>query len=250
MKILIVEDETAAVENLVACLHLLDEPIEICANTESVAQTVRWLREHEEVDLILMDIHLSDGSAFSVFRQVEVDTPVIFTTTYDRYALEAFRVNSIDYLLKPIRMEELRRAFDKYWRRIPGEWSEYLRRLPSLLKKPTYPERILVSAQGVMIPIPIEDISFFYTNDGEVSLHLRNGRIYSYGSSLDQVMQKLNPKLFMRVNKQFILARSSIREISTWFAGRLLVKPDVAAPERVLVSKNRAAQFKRWVCMG
>lgn len=248
MKILIVEDETAAFENLVACLQTLDKSIEICGNTESVEQTACWLREHE-VDLILMDIHLSDGSGFSLFKQMDVETPVIFTTAYDQYAIEAFRVNSIDYLLKPIQMEELKRAFDKYRRFVPGEWTACLRRLSSLLEKPSYPGRLLIPTKGVMIPVPVEDVAFFHTCEGVVSLHLRDGRAYPYGDSLEQVMQTLDPRRFMRVNKQFILARWSIRKISVWFAGRLLVQLDVTTPESIYVSKNRAAQFKEWVCM-
>ena len=155
MRVLIVEDETAAAENLEYLLRKVDPDIEVATNTESVEQTARWLSENT-VDLIFMDIHLSDGSAFSLFDSVDVKTPIIFTTAYDQYALDAFKVNSIDYLLKPIKPSDLQRALDKFHRLSQPDISQYLARLNSLASKPKYVSRFLISNDSVKITEVVE----------------------------------------------------------------------------------------------
>ena len=144
MKVLIVEDETSAYENLKAILMDLYPDIEIAGNTQSVAKTAEWLQERRQPDLLFMDIHLSDDSAFALFDRMEVDTPVIFTTAYDQYAIEAFRVNSIDYLLKPVKAAEVKRAVEKYRRLDRSDISRYLSRLTELSPSKRGKERILI----------------------------------------------------------------------------------------------------------
>src|SRR4030042_7020669 len=132
MRILIVEDETAAYENLVDILKGIDPSIKIAGYTESISQTIRWLQNNQMPDLILMDIHLSDGSAFSIFNSIKIETPIIFTTAYDEYAIEAFKVNSIDYLLKPVKVEDMNRALDKFRKLTKQDVIDYIMQLTKL----------------------------------------------------------------------------------------------------------------------
>ncbi|MDR0429785.1 MAG: LytTR family DNA-binding domain-containing protein [Tannerellaceae bacterium] len=249
MRILIVEDETAAYENIVDILAEIDPSVEIIGNTESIIQTIHWLRGNMLPDLILMDIHLSDGSAFSIFESITIEVPIIFTTAYDEYAIEAFRVNCIDYLLKPIKTEELRRALVKFSKWSEREVAQYLSRLTRLspVSSNNYNDRLLVPHKDKLLPINVCDISCFYTTDKTTTIYMKDGASYPYNKTLDQVMTSLNPCDFTRANKQFIIARDSVRNITVWFDSRLLITLDIETPERIYISKNRAAEFKSWV---
>jgi two-component system response regulator LytT len=247
MRILIVEDETAAYDNLVDILSIVDPGIQIVGNTESIRQTVRWLKTNPLPDLILMDIHLSDGSAFSIFNSVEIETPVIFVTAYDEYAIEAFKVNSIDYLLKPIKEEDMKRALDKFRRLTRHDILKYLSQLTNLTQVPKYADKILIPFRDKLQPVDLKEVSCFYTTEKKTRIFLKNGKSYPYSSSLEQIETTLNPADFIRANKQFILSRSSVKNITIWFDSRLLITLDIEPPERIYVSKNRAAQFKAWI---
>jgi DNA-binding LytR/AlgR family response regulator len=247
MRILIVEDETAAYENLVDILARIDPDIQIAGNTESINQTVRWLRTRQMPDLILMDIHLSDGSAFSIFNKIEIETPIIFVTAYDEYAIEAFRVNSIDYLLKPIKETDLKRAIEKFKKLTRHDILKYLSQLTNLTHLPKYTDKILIPFRDKLQPVDLKDVSCFYSTEKKTRIILKNGKSYPYSSSLEQIEATLNPADFIRANKQFILSRSSVKNITIWFDSRLLITLDIEPPERIYISKNRAAQFKAWI---
>lgn len=247
MKILIVEDETAAYESLAGILHDVDPTIQIMGNTESVRQTIDWLGNNPEPDLILMDIHLSDGSSFLLFDSIEIETPIIFTTAYDEYAIEAFKVNSIDYLLKPIKEEELKRAIQKFKKRTQPEISEYLSRLAQLVPTKRYKEKMLIPIKDKLLPIDLQEVSYFYTTDKNTHIYLKNGDSYPYSKTLEQVFSSLNPENFYRANKQYIIARDSVKNITIWFDSRLLLTLDIDVPERIYISKNKAADFKAWL---
>lgn len=250
MRVLIVEDETAAYENMADALRTIDPAIEIAGNTESVSQTLEWLQTHPLPDLIFMDIHLSDGSAFLLFDRMKIETPVIFTTAYDQYALDAFRVNSIDYLLKPVKPEELQRALDKFRHWMPADMGGYLSRLMALAPKPAYKEKILVPLRDKLLPLPLTDVACFYTTNKQTLVCLKDGRQLPYVKTLEQIMAMLNPSRFIRANKQYIIARDSVREIVVWFDSRLLVKLTTDTPEPIYISKNRATEFKAWMVEG
>lgn len=250
MKVLIVEDETAAFENLKSILMEIDPSIEVLEHTESVVQTIRWLSSHPAPELIFMDIHLSDGSAFNIFPAVTVETPIVFTTAYDEYALEAFKVNSIDYLLKPIEPEEMRRALDKFRRWGRQDALDYLSRLSFLNPAGRYSQKILIPVNNDLIPVDIRNVSYFYGSDGDTRIVLKEGRMYHYGKALEHIYASLNPVQFFRANKQYIVARDSVRTITIWFDKRLHLTLDTDVPERLYVSKNRAAQFKKWLTDG
>lgn len=247
MKILIVEDETAAYENLADMLVCMDSSMEILGNTESVRQTVRWLQSNPKPDLIFMDIHLSDGSAFAIFSQIEVEIPIIFTTAYDQYALEAFKVNSIDYLLKPIKPEDLKRALDKFSKWSHQDIMQYLSQLTQLSASPRYKDKLLIPVKDKLLPINLKDVSCFYTADKTTYVYLKTGKSYLYAKTLEQIIASLNPEDFIRANKQFIVSRDSVKDITIWFDSRLLVTLDIDVPERIYISKNKASEFKSWI---
>ncbi len=247
MRILIVEDETAAYENLLDMLKTIDPMIETVGNTESVLQTVRWLKNNEKPDLIFMDIHLSDGSAFAIFDQITVESPIIFTTAYDQYAIEAFKVNSIDYLLKPIKPEDLRRALDKLSRWNHQEVLDYLTQLTQLSPSRKYLDKTLLPVNDRLIPIKMEEVAYFYVEEKRTIICLLDGTKYPYPKTMDQTIASLNPADFIRANKQYIISRQSIKELRIWFDNRLLVNLTVETPERIIISKNKASEFKSWL---
>ncbi len=247
MKILIVEDETAAYENLVEILAELDPQIEIAGNTESISQTINWLQANPNPDLVLMDIHLSDGSAFSIFDKIRLDVPIVFTTAYDEYAIDAFKVNSIDYLLKPIKVEEMKRALEKFKKLTRQDITNYLSQLTNLSASPKYKDKLLIPVKDQLQPVDIKEISCFYTTNKCTAIYLKNGRSYPYSKTLEQVEMMLNPADFIRANKQYIVSRSSVKNITIWFDSRLLVSLDTETPERIYISKNKAAEFKAWI---
>lgn len=247
MRVLIVEDETAAYENMADMLLSIDPTIDIAGNTESVGGTAEWLRDNPPPDLIFMDIHLSDGSAFLLFDRMKINTPVVFTTAYDRYAIEAFRVNSIDYLLKPVKPEELRRALEKFRHWMPDDIDGYLLRVMATAPKPMYKDKVLIPLRDKLLPVSLDSVACFYSSNKQTLVLLKNGRQYVYSKTLEQIMAMLNPTCFIRANKQYIVARDSVKEITVWFDSRLLVTLTVDTPEPLYISKNRAMEFKIWM---
>jgi DNA-binding LytR/AlgR family response regulator len=247
MKILIVEDETAAYENLVDILAEIDLGVQITGYTESISQTVHWLQNNPAPDLILMDIHLSDGSAFSIFKAIEVEAPIIFTTAYDEYTIDAFKVNSIDYLLKPIKVVELRNALEKFNKLKRPDILQYLSQLKGMASQAKFRDKMLIPYRDQLLPIDMNDVSCFYTTEKSTKIYLKDGKFYPYCKTLDQIISTLDPANFIRANKQFIIARNSVKNITIWFDSRLLITLDIEVPERVYVSKNKAAEFKEWI---
>jgi two-component system response regulator LytT len=247
MRILIVEDETAAYENLVEIITGIDPSIQIAGNSESIRQTIRWLKNNQMPDLIFMDIHLSDGNAFSIFSSIRIETPIIFTTAYDEYAIEAFKVNSIDYLLKPIKAAEMERALEKFRKLTRPDILQYLSQLAQLAPIPGFKDKLLIPFKDKLHPVDMDEVSFFYTTGKNTRVYLKSGKNYSYSKTLEQIESALNPADFIRANKQFILARNSVKNITIWFDNRLLVTPDIEPPERIYISKNKAAEFKAWL---
>lgn len=247
MKVLIVEDETAAYESLVEILNEIDPAIQVLGNTESISQTIQWMKENTLPDLILMDIHLSDGSAFLLFNHIEIEVPIIFTTAYDEYAIDAFKVNSIDYLLKPIKKSELERALTKFKKWSRADIVEYITKVAHLAPVPRYNDKILIRIEDRLLPVDLEEISFFYTTDKSTSVGLKDGRTLTYSGTLDHIYSSLNPANFYRANKQFIVARNAVKNITVWFDSRLLITLNTEVPERIYISKNKAAEFKEWL---
>ncbi len=250
MKVLIVEDETSAYESLVDILKEIDPAIKIAGNTESVSQTIHWFKENPSPDLILMDIHLSDGSAFLIFEYMEIEVPVIFTTAYDEYAIEAFKVNSIDYLLKPVKARDLQRALTKFNKWSPADIMACLSKLSQQTVAKRYKNRLLIPVKDTLLPVEVNQISYFYSSDKTTFLCLTDGTQLPYFGSLDLIFSTLDPESFYRANKQYIVARNKVKNITVWFDSRLLLNMDAAVPEPIYISKNKAADFKSWIING
>lgn len=246
MKALIVEDETAAARNLKAVLEQTEPGIEIVGMTESVVETIEWLRTHPSPDLLFMDIHLADGESFRIFDAVEITAPVIFTTAYDQYALEAFRVNSIDYLLKPLNSAGVQRALDKFHRLTGIERRDYGARVQTLAAE-RREEVFLVQVRDKIIPLRREQIAFCYTFNERVTAYGFDGVAYPLDKTLETLGALLPESDFFRANRQFIVARSAVKEIVVWFGSRLALNLTLETPERIIISKARVPEFKIWM---
>lgn len=247
MKVVIIEDETAAALNLASLLKQMFPFMDVVTQLESVTETVEWFSTHPEPDLAFMDIHLADGSAFSIFDKTEVKCPIIFTTAYDQYALEAFRVNSIDYLLKPIKEADLRRAVGKLESLSGGGIDEYARRIEQLVRGHKRAQALLVYVKDRIVPLKPEDIAYLYSSNEKVSLCTMKGDVFPFDKTLEAVMAQLPANDFFRANRQFIISREAIDDISLWFGNKLSVNLTVAVPEKVVISKARVPEFKRWL---
>lgn len=256
MKAVIIEDEKAAVRNLVSLLKEVKPETEIVSVIDSIAGAIEWFTANPMPELVFMDIHLADGSAFEIFEHTSISCPIIFTTAYDEYALRAFKVNSIDYLLKPIGKNDIRNAFDKLDHlhqpsasRNEQTEQELLRFIHSLKKQENYKTHFLIPAKGdKLLPISADMILLFYIKDCQVKAVLKDGTEYYFPQTLDELTECLDPILFFRVNRQCLLSREAIKDIDLWFNSRLSINLRYASPnaEKILVSKARVTEFKEW----
>lgn len=251
MKVLIVEDETIAAEKLERLLGQIDPEIEICAKLESVAQTTVWLSENQ-VDLIFLDIHLSDGNSFRIFDELEVHTPVIFTTAYDQYAIQAFKVNSVDYLLKPINKYDLIQSLEKLKQihslcepQKPVDYSELLLSIKQNHK--LYQKRFMVVVGDHIKTIPCEEIAYFFAEGKYVFLVHKNKERFLIEFTLDKLNEVLDPDHFFRVNRQVIVGFESIQTMQKWFTRRIKVHLTPEYENEVIVSVERVNEFKKWL---
>lgn len=246
MRVVIIEDETAAARNLQAIIRKVLPEAEIEATLESVEETVDWFGSHACPDLLFMDIHLADGESFRVFDRIDIACPIIFTTAYDEYALEAFKVNSIDYLLKPIKEEELARAIEKLRRLSGAELAEVRENIAEMARGKDEQKVFLIHQRDKIIPLRAEQIAFFYTTDEKVRVFDCDGNSYPMDKSLDRLSKNLSGTDFFRANRQFIVARNAVADISVWFGSRLSLNLKQKTPERIVISKDRVPEFKRW----
>lgn len=246
MRAVIIEDETAAARNLKVLLASSHPEIDIIATLESVGECVEWFGKNAAPDLVFMDIHLADGNAFRIFDSISIQAPIIFTTAYDEYALEAFRVNSIDYILKPIKQEELERAVTKYANLTAPQRDEISHNI-NLMAERTRPKTQLIRIKDRLIPIGVEDIAYFYTSNEQTTLTTFEGKEYPVDGTLESINNEYGGSDFFRANRQFVISRKAIKDISVWFGSRLAVNLVVATPERIIISKARVPEFKGWL---
>lgn len=245
IRALIVEDETAAAVNLRAILRETAPDVEIVATLESVTESVDYLRAHPQPDLLFMDIHLADGDSFRIFDAVEIVAPVIFTTAYDRYALDAFKVSGIDYLLKPLNGADVRRAIDKFRRLTGSERHDYGARVQAMASGRE--ETFLVHVRDRIIPLHRDKIAYCYTFNEKVTACDFDGESYPLDRTLETLQSLLPQSDFFRANRQFIISRRAVRDIVVWFGSRLALSLQVPTPERIIISKARVPEFKAWL---
>ena len=250
MKTLIIEDEKAALRNLKAVINEVSAGLEIIGETDSIVDTIEWFQTHPMPELVFMDIHLADGSSFGIFEKVQIKSPVIFTTAYDEYALKAFEVNSIDYLLKPINVRNFERAISKY-RNLVLAKDTNVDAISNLLAtfnktKDTWKSHFLIPYKDKLIPLAIDRIACFYVENKMAKIITTDDVIYYLDSPLEDLYAQLDPSEFFRANRQYIISHKAIKDISIWFGSKLSVNLIVAVPEKIIVSKARVADFKAW----
>lgn len=249
MNILIVEDEALAADRLEKILKEITPEITVLAKLGSIKESVKWLMLNS-ADLIFLDIQLSDGLSFSIFDQVSVQTPVIFTTAYDQYAIKAFQLNSVSYLLKPIRKNDLAESLQKY-KSLKSAFSIDFDNLLSAIQgnKPEYRKRFLIQIADKFRKVEVEDIAFFYASDRNVFLTTLDGHSYPMDISLDSLENVIDPALFFRINRKYIVSMKSIANMFAWSRSRikLVLKPATDDEMDTIVSIDRTADFKKWM---
>lgn len=247
MRVLIIEDEPLAAQALAALLTRLRPTTHLLALLGSVEEAVDWLRAQPAPDVLFCDIHLSDGNSFDIFRQVAVSAPVVFTTAYDAYAIQAFQVNSVDYLLKPLQAAEVERALQKYETRHPATLPAAVENVQRLVHT-TPRARFLVKAGQALKAVPVDQVAYFLAEEGVVFLFTHAGKRFLLPDTLDQLEGQLDARNFFRINRQFILSIGAVQEIRPYFKGRLVLQvvPPVAE-EALIVSAGRAPAFKHWL---
>lgn len=248
MKAVIVEDEALAARNLHT---ILDETgtVEVVARLESITDTVEWFATNQQPDILFLDIHLADGSAFEIFGMTKVSCPVIFTTAYDEYALKAFKVNSIDYILKPVDASSVQKALNKFTNLTSGLSikSDVQNLIATFKKASTYKTHFLIPAKGdKLIPLQSSDIAFIYIDASIVKTRTFDDLTYRIDNTLDELADMLDPKDFFRANRQYIISRKAIKDIDLWFNSRLSVNLKITSPGKIILSKARIPEFKQW----
>lgn len=254
MKVIIVEDELHNYRLLRGMVEKIRSDWEILDCFESVKSTVSWLKENEAPDLIFMDIQLTDGISFSVFEQVDVSSMVIFTTAYDEYALRAFQVNSIDYLLKPMKMDKLRLAIEKFEKLYQHsthsseqrpDYKELLQVITQGEKK--YRRRFLVSGATSYFKLNVEDIAWFYTENRVTTAVTFQGKEHVIDLTIEKLEEQLDPELFFRTNRSTIVHIDSIRKFENHFGGKLILRLISPFKDPITISRLKATEFKEWV---
>jgi two-component system response regulator LytT len=251
MNVLILEDESAAARRIQKLLAEAAPDAKVVAVLESIADAGQWLGAHTAPDIILSDIHLADGLALQLFQEQRVNVPVIFTTAYDAYTLKAFKLNSVDYLLKPIDVAELKTALDKY-RQLHSPGDKQALQLAELMRQMTtgkepYKSRFLVKMGERLIIVPVADVAYIRADDKVVFLHTNDGKKYLIDDPLDELTRSLDPVTFFRVNRTYIAPLSSIEKIHNHFNGRLKLELRHSDDKEIFVSRARVADFKKWL---
>lgn len=254
LRILIIEDEPATARNLAHMLESIDEMARIAGTLGSVEESVSWLRVNSsDLDLIFMDIRLADGMSFDIFKKVQIMQPVIFVTAYNEYAVQAFKNNGIDYILKPFDEQEVELALLKFRKltAFPEKQEKNIKtellfeQLNQLIK--SYKKSFLVHYRDKLIPLETVKVAWFYTANEIVYAYTKDGRQYVVEFTMEQLELQTDPGIFFRANRQFIINRSAITEVNFYFNGRLSVKIHPEPSERILISKARVPEFKNWM---
>jgi len=248
MKIVIIEDEIPTADRLEKLVIKLHPEAEIMAKLDSIKKSVEWLSSNYDYDLVFMDIHLADGLSFNIFKELTIDKPIIFTTAYDEYALEAFEVNSIDYLLKPISESRLQKSFAKVeLLKDKSDNHKMLDILNSLQNRQQhYKSRFLVKAGSVLQPISVDKIALIYVDNQLTKIKTQKGNSYIVDQTMDEIENALNPVEFFRISRQIIVKAGAINKIESYFSDRLILTMQPEHPD-VIVSKRKAAAFKLWM---
>ena len=254
MKILIVEDEDLAVKKLQKTLKSVEPDAELVGVTDSIKSTVEWLNENEQPDLILMDIELADGQSFEIFNLTEVKSPVVFTTSYDEFALKAFKVNSIDYLLKPVQKEDLEKSIHKFRSLMSKQehsdgirMEDIIKQLQQKLQPKEYRKRFLVKNGQKLVSIEVNDIRYFFS-DGRLNFFkTTDNKKFVVDYTMDELEEMLDPEKYFRISRSFYVSINSIEKIDDYFGNRLILQLKPAVDKEALVSREKVSDFKKWM---
>jgi two-component system, LytTR family, response regulator LytT len=253
IKVLIIEDESLAVKRLQKILLEVESQADIVGLTDSIDASVKWLSSYPAPDVILMDIELADGQSFEIFDKIVVTAPVIFITSYDEFAIRAFKVNGIDYLLKPVKREDLKASFEKLrTQKSATKDNHYLEQMEKLIRELTAPkkkhrERFLVKSGQSYFSIETEGIAYFYTEARLTHLVTWQNKDHILDYTLDELEGTLDAGVFFRANRQFIVNIKSVKTIHSYFNNKLKVTLQPAPKEELIVSRERATEFKTWL---
>ncbi|MDI6402029.1 LytTR family DNA-binding domain-containing protein [Balneolaceae bacterium ANBcel3] len=248
MRIVIIEDEKPAATRMQKLLQQVVPDTEVAVVLQSVKASVEWFRNNDHPELLFCDIQLADGNAFELFEQVDIQSAVIFTTAYDQYAIRAFKVNAIDYLLKPIDPEELSKAIEKYQnRKIPA--SADLKFLRQWLREPEtqFKSRFMVKSGERIISIPVEQVDFFVSRDKLTFLQTSDRKRYVLDSTLSEIQDLVDPRRFFRINRQYIVSMESIDSIHAFSDSRLKIELKGCDDPDILVSRSNTSIFRNWL---
>jgi DNA-binding LytR/AlgR family response regulator len=252
MRVLIIEDEALAAKRLVDLVKSIEPTAEIAGKLESVRATVKWFGSNPPPHLIFMDVQLADGLCFEIFEQIKIDIPVIFTTAYNEYALKAFKVNSIDYLLKPIDKSALQQAIMKYKRFASAEnhtqpMDAFLfNKVKEMLQHP-YKTRFLVHIGEHIKAVSISDISFIYSSDKATLIRSVSGRDYALDGSIDQIASEMDPTKFFRVSRKYLVSIDYVSDIIAYSGTRLKLLMKGIENDEIIVSREKVGDFKKWL---
>ncbi|HEX2976048.1 MAG TPA: LytTR family DNA-binding domain-containing protein [Bacteroidales bacterium] len=249
MKVLVIENEKPALERIIRLLNSIDSSATVVAVIETVEESVNWFHGNPQPDLILMDIQLDDGLCFEIFENVNIEVPVIFTTAFDEYTLRAFKVNSIDYLLKPVTVEALKAALDKYHKLYSGK-TPVKYDIEKLIRELSgrYKQRFLIRSGPKYRSVAVHDISYIHITEKSVFLKDFSGREYALDYSLDHVQELLDPAKFYRINRDCIVNIESISQMTSYSSSRLQLTLKTEKDSGIfVVSRDKVGDFKRWI---
>jgi DNA-binding LytR/AlgR family response regulator len=247
MKILIFEDETRAANHLERMLGHVAPEMKVVARIESVRDGVKYLQNNPEPELIFSDIQLADGLSFEIYKQVSVRCPIIFTTAYDHYAIEAFQTNGIDYLLKPIEEERLRQAIEKAKHFSPGLVLEKILSIGKASSEKAYKSRFMVKVGDKIRSVPAEEILVFYSQEKASFIRTTDAHTYCIDYALDQLEPMLDPERYFRINRKYIVSIDACTNILAWTNSRLRLKIDGIDDSEIIVARERVVEFKSWL---
>lgn len=250
MRVIIIEDEIPAANRLSKLLHNYSDGVDIVQKLDSVESSVQYLGKAQNIDLIFMDIQLADGLSFDIFQQTQVNIPVIFTTAFDQYTLKAFKVNSIDYLLKPIDENELYLSIDKYRKLYPNtstDFSDKIMKLVQDMNMVKYKERLMIKRGQQLSYLKTENTAYCFA-DGKLCYAVDfNGTKFLLENNLSQLEEQLQPDNFYRINRHLLINIESVKKVHTWLGGRLKVEINPTTTAETIVSRERVNGFKEWL---
>ncbi|NEW82251.1 MAG: response regulator transcription factor [Mariniphaga sp.] len=247
MKVIILEDESRAANLLERLLAKVAPNMQVIVKLESVRDGIKYLQNNPEPDLIFSDIQLADGLSFEIYRTINVRCPIIFTTAYDHYAIEAFETNGIDYLLKPIEEERLNKAIEKAKQFSPGLVLEKILAITNPVSGKNYKSRFMVKVADKIKSIPVEEIVAFFSQEKATFIHTIGSRTYCIDYALDQLEPMLDPDVYFRINRKYIVSIDACTNILAWTSSRLRLKIDGIEDNEIIVARERVQEFKNWL---